>query len=126
MESRSDVSENESGSPTRWDASHHRMASWDGHAACRTCMRHIGKACTVSYPCDVCVGWSDETWTKVNKADLRAAKRRLNRAEHRLQLGTERAKTIKYSVAQCADRKGTGLVREATLVDEFTFPRKLP
>ena len=120
----SDNSENSSnGSFPRWDASHHRMASWDGHAACRTCMRQIGRACSSSQPCDVCVSWSEETWQKVHRADLRSAKRRLGRAESRLSLGNVRSRSIKASVSRCAESDGTGLAREATLADEVPFYR---
>ena len=45
----SDSSDSPCGGVPRWDAYHHRMASWDGHAACRTCMRRLGKACTPSF-----------------------------------------------------------------------------
>ena len=26
----------------RWDAKHHHFASWDGHSACKACLRKVG------------------------------------------------------------------------------------
>ena len=99
----------------RWDTNHHRMASWDGHPACWTCMRRMGKACMSSMTCDICRSWMVETWQKVRRADLRSAKRRLSRAETQLDLGDSRARTIETSVSKIKDRRCTGRGIEAVM-----------
>ena len=65
----------------RWDANHHQMAAWDDHPACRSCMRKTGPVCSRSKPCSICRTWPETLWTKVKQAEIRSAKRHLDRAE---------------------------------------------
>ena len=65
----------------RWDASHHRMVSWDDHPACWSCLNKMGVFCSESEPCDVCVWWGLDQWQKIRRA-LTSARRRQVRADH--------------------------------------------
>ena len=67
-----------------WDANHHRMAVWDDHPACRSCMRKTGQTCSRAEPCGVCRSWPAELWVKVKQWELCSAKRRIDRAQAHL------------------------------------------
>ena len=114
-------SDNSYGSAPRWDANHHRMASWDGHPACRACMYRFGMECMPSTSCVICREWSVETWQRVRKAELRSAKHRLSRAENMLTTDTLKARKIEFSIARIIDpgnHGNTGLEFEAGLTNE--------
>ena len=54
----------------QWDASHHHMASWDDHPACRSCLNKMGIFCSESEPCDVQADRSDSEAARPQSADV--------------------------------------------------------
>ena len=66
-----------------WDVSYHRMAYWDDHTACSSCLNKMGTGifCSESEACNVCVQWGPDGWLKIWHAEVRWAWPRPVRAE---------------------------------------------